>query len=433
MEKVKSRSLKRSFMVAVATTMFLVSLCSGLAIFGCYRFQKCILPDSNEVMLKLKITAPDGTVTEASQRYVLDQPAILNRLIASGHENDEIQGETEYLIERIESSYSMLSPKRQLAYRVSQISMVLLPLLFAVTGITLCALWFYRKKLEPPIAILMDATAHIQDQDLNFQIDFDGQDELGQLCTAFEKMRQTLYENNRQLWSMLEERRALQASVAHDLRNPLAIITGYVEHLQENRRSGTLTDEKLEKVLSNLSITAARMGRYTDTMRDLGAIEDTEIHHTEVDLPDYLQHMADSLSVLFQNSEVHFSCDLHVPKCKAAFDGELLYRVLENLISNALRFADQRIWLTFYLEHGTLSATVSDDGPGFSEKMLRKKTALFYSEDLSGEHLGLGLAVSRVLCQKHGGTIELSNKEPHGACVKASITIKQGKIDNTTK
>ena len=71
---------------------------------------------------------------------------------------------------------------------------------------------------------------------------------------------------------MLEERRALQASVAHDLRNPIAIMTGYVEYLQENSRGGTLTEEKLEKALSNLGITAERMGRYTDTMRDLGAM-----------------------------------------------------------------------------------------------------------------------------------------------------------------
>ena len=302
---------------------------------------------------------------------------------------------------------------------------VLLPLVFAVIGITLCAWWFYHKILEPPITVLMDATTHIQDQDLNFQINFDRRDELGQLCTAFEKMRQTLYENNRQLWSMLEERRALQASVAHDLRNPIAIMTGYVEYLQENRQGGTLTDEKLEKALTNLGITAERMGRYTDTMRDLGAIEETEVRRREVELPEFLQHMADSLSILFQNTEVRFACDFHVPAGRAVLDGELLYRVLENLISNALRFAEHQIELAFYLEHGTLSATVTDDGPGFSEKLLQKKTALFYSEDTSGKHLGLGLAVSRVLCQKHGGTIELSNRPPHGACVKASITIKR--------
>ena len=114
-----------------------------------------------------------------------------------------------------------------------------------------------------------------------------------------------------------------------------------------------------------------------------------------------------------------------MPAGRAVLDGELLYRVLENLISNALRFAEHQIELAFYLERGTLSATVTDDGPGFSEKLLQKKAALFYSEDTSGKHLGLGLAVSRVLSQKHGGTIELSNRLPNGDCVKASITIKQ--------
>ena len=429
MEKIKRQSLKRSFMKAVAVTMLIVFLCSGLAIFGCYRFQNHILPDSNEVWLTQQTTAPDGTVTEAKMRYVLDgSPAPFGQLVADGQEHNESQGQTSYRIERIESSYSMLSPKARTAYRTSQVCMVLLPFLFAVIGIALCAWWFYHKVLEPPITVLMDATAHIQDRDLNFQITFDERDELGQLCTAFEKMRQTLYENNRQMWSMLEERRALQASVAHDLRNPIAIMTGYVEYLQENSRGGTLTEEKLEKALSNLGITAERMGRYTDTMRDLGAIEETEVHRREVELPDFLQHMADSLSILFQNTQVRFSCDLHVPKGRAVLDGELLYRVLENLISNALRFAEREIGLAFCLEHGILSATVTDDGPGFSDKLLQKKTALFYSEDPSGQHLGLGLAVSRVLCQKHGGTIELSNQPPHGACVKASIAVKRSAL-----
>ena len=426
MEKVKRQSLKRSFMKAVAVTMLIVFLCSALAIFGCYRLQKHILPDSNEVWLTQQTTAPDGTVTEAKLRYVLNgPPEPFGQLVADGQERNEAQEQTSYRIERIESSYSMLSSKAKTAYRASQICMVLLPLVFAVMGITLCAWWFYHKILEPPITVLMDATVHIQDRDLNFQINFSGRDELGQLCTTFEKMRQTLYENNRQLWSMLEERRALQASVAHDLRNPIAIMTGYVEYLQENRQGGTLTDEKLEKALTNLGITAERMGRYTDTMRDLGAIEETEVRRREVELPDFLQHMADSLSILFQNTQVRFFCDLHVPKGRAILDGELLYRILENLITNALRFAEREIGLAFCLEHGILSATVTDDGPGFSEKLLQKKTALFYSEDTSGKHLGLGLAVSRVLCQKHGGTIELSNRLPHGACVKATITIKQ--------
>ena len=58
-------------MKAVAVTMLIVFLCSVLAIFGCYRFQKHILPDSNEVWLTQQTTALDGTVTEAIFRKLL--------------------------------------------------------------------------------------------------------------------------------------------------------------------------------------------------------------------------------------------------------------------------------------------------------------------------------------------------------------------------
>ena len=107
MEKMKNNSLKRSFMVAVAITMLIVSLCSALAIFVCYRLQKYILPDSNEVWLIEQITMADGTVTEAKQRYYLDRPSPFTRLVAEGREQDET--DINYMIESIESSYSMLS------------------------------------------------------------------------------------------------------------------------------------------------------------------------------------------------------------------------------------------------------------------------------------------------------------------------------------
>ena len=58
-------------------------------------------------------------------------------------------------------------------------------------------------------------------------------DGLGRLCIAFEEMRQALYDNNRQLWNMTRQLRILQASVAYDLRNPVAIVEGYVEYMQQ--------------------------------------------------------------------------------------------------------------------------------------------------------------------------------------------------------
>ena len=72
---------------------------------------------------------------------------------------------------------------------------------------------------------------------------------------------------------------------------------------------------------------------------------------------------------------------------------------------------------------GILTLCIMDDGMGFSKKMLRKRDTLFYSEDATGEHMGLGLAISRVLSQKHGGNIEFSNIKPNGACVTVRLAV----------
>lgn len=424
MEKIiKSYSLKRSFTLIVMTTIICVFLASIITIYGCYRVQKHVLPDSNEVWLHTKMTMPDGTERETAQRFILDQASKIGILLEEGSEAPDI-GDTEYTIEEIKSSYASLSSNRKMAYRASQISMVALPLLYSIIGISLSGRWFYRKKIAPPVQVLTEATEHIRANNLDFEVPVVSQDELGQLCAAFEKMRQALYENNRQLWEIIEERRTLQASVAHDLRNPIAIIEGYVEYMQQNIPNGRLSGEKLEHTLSNLAITTKRLERYTDYIRDLHALEETEIKYADVIIPDYLKEMVDGFTVMAEQQDKRVECTFDMPTCSLALDKEIVSRVMENVFVNALRYAKEKIHLRFALHKNMLSISITDDGQGFSDKMLRKKAVLFYSEDTTGEHMGLGLATSRVLCQKHGGSIEVSNTNEHGACVKITIKTK---------
>ncbi len=151
-------------------------------------------------------------------------------------------------------------------YFYGTVSFCLIPLqVYAV-----CMVVLQEKKLSPPIQVLADANkTHIESKDLDFTVDYNRNDELGRLCTAFEEMRQALYDNNRQLWNMIEQRRILQASVAHDLRNPIAIVEGYVEYMQQCLADGNLNDEELRHTLSNLAVTAKRLEHYTDYIRDL--------------------------------------------------------------------------------------------------------------------------------------------------------------------
>ena len=144
-----------------------------------------------------------------------------------------------------------------------------LPVIFSLAGILLCGLTFYRRKLKTPISLLASASREIAGQNLDFQISCGSRDEMGMLCDSFEKMRQTLKENYQKQWRMLEERRELQGSVAHDLRNPIAIIQGYAQYLQFHLTKEQINREKVLSAADHIMQTAQRLDRYTESLRTI--------------------------------------------------------------------------------------------------------------------------------------------------------------------
>ena len=116
MEKMKKvKSIKSAFIWTVAITMIIVFTSSALTIYICYRVQKNILPDSQEIWLHTQTIMADGTVSEAKQRLILDEPSKMSILTPAKSEEEKL-GDTEFTIERIESSFSTLHPKQQLLY-----------------------------------------------------------------------------------------------------------------------------------------------------------------------------------------------------------------------------------------------------------------------------------------------------------------------------
>ena len=117
------------------------------------------------------------------------------------------------------------------------------------------ALLFYKNRLKKPLAELRAASEKIANNDLDFSIDYDSNDELGQLCASFEIMRTTLADNFSKMWRQVEERKALNAAFAHDLRTPLTVLKGYNEMLQASDNSQTRE-------------TAATMGKHISRMEN---------------------------------------------------------------------------------------------------------------------------------------------------------------------
>lgn len=115
-------------------------------------------------------------------------------------------------------------------------------------------------------------------------------------------------------------------------------------------------------------------------------------------------------------------CMLQVSESKEEFygDKEIILEVTENLLSNALRHGKRQVKIMVKAGYAKLSICVMDDGDGFREDA-EKITEAFYGQNVkdSLKHAGLGMYISRLYCEKHGGKLVLGNDEHGGAVVTA--------------
>ena len=219
---------------------------------------------------------------------------------------------------------------------------------------------------------------------------------------------------------MLEERRRLQGAVAHDLRNPIAIIQGYAQYLQLSLSGNKISREKISSVAANILHTSHRLERYTDSLRTISRLEELEVQVQPVNFASLSSDMREDFRSLTAVKILELDWEYTFVEAELNLDTKILYRILENLIGNAVRFANRKIKVQFSYCQRILTTTVSDDGPGFPQKVLNSKDSYAYAYMGSDDenHLGMGLAICRVLCRKHGGQLTLSNSDQGGATIK---------------
>ena len=150
-------------------------------------------------------------------------------------------------------------------------------------------------------------------------------------------MRLKLSENYSEMWNMLEERRLLQASIAHDLRNPIAVIEGYTEYLQLNLKKGRLSEQRILKIAENINMSAKRLDNYTESVRTLNQMEDIELKRQKISASDLLSDIEDDFKIIAQKKNIDFRISTLLSNEEICIDTSVLYRVLENVFNNAMR------------------------------------------------------------------------------------------------
>lgn len=281
---------------------------------------------------------------------------------------------------------------------------------------------FYLWKIKKPFRILNSAARKVSENDLDFCIDYKGQDEFGHLCQAFEIMRQELVKNNQKMWNSIEERKRLNAAFAHDLRTPLTVIQGYIDLLLDNF-GNDVNCGKAKGFVNEISDQIIRLNRFTDTMGTLQRLEDYEPCRKGVLSSVVTEMISETATLLFPNGKVEMISELE--EQNLYLDKEVLAQICENVLSNAARHAKEKITVLLRQDREYLTIIIEDDGTGFTKKDLENAALAYYrgekTENGTSPHFGLGLYISSLLAEKSGGNIRLDNGENGGAKIFIKI------------
>ena len=304
--------------------------------------------------------------------------------------------------------------KRQAIYWLISNTQLLLVPLWVIFCIVLTGAIFYTVELKKPINILLDASKKIADNQLDFRVEYKKKNELGNLCSAFDEMRSALYENNREMWRSLEERKRLNSAFSHDLRTPLTVLKGYADFLEKYIPDGKVSEEKILSVISMMNGQILRLENYTQKMNSVQKLEDIVPQAEEIPAEKLFENLSETGKLLCTEKE--FRTEFSSDRERISADYEILMQVYENLVSNAVRYAESSVEVHCIIAENTLTISVLDDGKGFSEEALKKAVQPFFRDEKESDkmHFGLGLYICRVLCEKCGGTLNISNHENGG-------------------
>ncbi|WP_312094257.1 cell wall metabolism sensor histidine kinase WalK [Niallia sp.] len=230
------------------------------------------------------------------------------------------------------------------------------------------------------------------------------------------------------------ERKEFVANVSHELRTPLTTMRSYVEALYD----GAWKDEELApKFLNVTQNETERMIRLVNDLLQLSKLDsrDYQLNKELVDFIVFYNRIIDRFELTKQQNVIFIR---KLPK-KAAFveiDEDKLTQVLDNIISNALKYSPEGGKITFSIkeQEQQIIVSVSDNGVGIPKENIDKIFDRFYRVDKARTRklggTGLGLAIAKEMVEAHGGRIWASSKEGKGTKISFTLPYIQSEEDD---
>ncbi len=318
---------------------------------------------------------------------------------------------------------------------------------------------FIWKFVAQPLENLEKGTQHLAKGDLGYQITPSSNDELGDLAQSFNSMSVQLHAANEEVvsWARTLEDRVDQktrelkrahdqmlhaekmasigkmaAVVAHEINNPLSGILTYAKLLRKWIGAGETDDKHRDEAQQCLELIASESRRCGDLVKNLLTFSRTSPMNREpADLNGIIERLIRLVQHKLEMSNIQLQLELDDKLPRIYCDSAQIEQVLLALVMNAVDAMPRggNLWVrTHRLDSADqVEITVRDDGSGIAPEVLPRMFEPFFTTKENGRGVGLGLAISHGIIERHSGHIEVKSEVGKGTIF--TITLPLGSSD----
>jgi two-component system sensor histidine kinase BaeS len=265
------------------------------------------------------------------------------------------------------------------------------------------------KKMTRPLEDLTDAVAAVSEGRLGHRVGIPGEDEIGRLSEAFNRMAHAL-----ELQESL--RKKVTSNIAHELRTPVSVIQGELEGMMD----GYIPVDR-----EHIQSLHAEIGRFKTIIEGLEELARAEasslsLRKQSFALEPFLRDILERHRKMFADKGVAQGLSCQEGLVISA-DPDRMSQVIINLLSNALKATGEngKVEVRALEKGSTVIVEVADTGVGIKQEDLPFIFERFYKAENGG--LGLGLAIARELVQAHGGSITVNSDYGKGATFAVTL------------
>lgn len=293
-------------------------------------------------------------------------------------------------------------------------------LLILVLTACMLTIWIYTSMINP-IKKLQVAAQNIKEGNLDFTVEVENDDEIGELCRSFEEMRQRLKDNTEEKMESEKENKTLISNIAHDLKTPITAVKGYAEGLMDGVAD---TPEKRDKYIRTIYNKANEMDTLINELTLYSKIDTNRIPYNfaKINVSDYFMDCVEELGLDLEAKNIGLGYFNYVDEdVQIIADPEQLRRVINNIVGNSIKYLDkQKGFINIRIKDvgDFIQVEIEDNGRGISARDLPYIFDRFYRADASRNSAtggsGIGLSIVKKIIEDHGGKIWATSKETIG-------------------